>query len=197
MVGSTLVSTGERIVCDDTQIIFAHGAYNLGAVYESRYLAEAMHPGEGLSHSTGANGEDNYILHTVKSATAYGVCEIDFGMIDNCTVDYVITVDAPPSIPYHMNPGAYLRNIVCVDPTAIINPDQCLLISPVTAGSFIPLIEVELVDPAGSGTGEAFASGTLVGTAAATQAGRTPMRAAYGLADPNNPVDIVAYISTF
>ena len=196
MVGSTLVSTGERIACDDTMIIFAHGAYNLGPVYESRYLAEAMHPGEGLSHSTGADGEDNYILHIVRSAVAYGVCEIDFGMIADCTKDYTITVDAPPAIPYHMNPGAYLRNIVCVAPTAIINPDQCLLISRATAGAFIPLIEVALAS-SNTGTTESFPAAAVIGDAAATHAGRTPMRAAYGLADPSGAIDIVAYISTF
>ena len=198
-MGSTLVDTGERIVCDDNDYVFVHGAYNLGAVLEWRTLAEAMHPGEGLQHTAGASGEDDYILHTAASAKAYGVCEIDFGQISLCSTDYTITTDTAPGIPYHMNPGAYLRNIVFVDPTAAVYPDQCALIDPTTPGSFIPLIETALISAgdAGAGTGECFASGATVGAAAATQAGRAPMRVAYGIADPSGPVDLVTYISTF
>lgn len=196
-MGSTLVDTGERITCDDTQKVFVHGAYNLGPVLEWRTLAEAMHPGEGLQHTAGASGEDDYILHTAKSAKAYGVSEIDFGQIATCATDYTITTDTAPGIPYHMNPGAYLRNIVFVDPTAAIYPDQCALIDPSTAGAFIPLIEVALVNPTGTGTGEAFNDAAVIGDAAATFAGRCPMRVAYGLADPSDAVDLVTYITTF
>ena len=155
-MGSTLVNTGERIVCDDSMTVFVHGAYNLGPVLESRVLeSDAVHPGEGIEHDKGADGEDSYTLHTARSATAYGLCEIDFGMIADCSVDYTVATDDVPAIPYHMNPGAYVRNIVCVDPTADIEPDQALLIDPSTAGSFIPLIEVALKDSV-TGTPEAF-----------------------------------------
>ena len=156
-----------------------------------------MHPGEGISHSAAASGEDDYILHVAKSAFGYGIAEIDFGQISSCATDYTITTDTIPGIPYHMNPGAWLRNIVFVDPTAAVYPDQCALISPATAGSFIPLIEVPLVDPTGGGTGEAFASGVVIGDAGANFAGRCPMRVAYGIADPSATIDLVTYISTF
>jgi len=194
-MGSTLVDTGERIVCDDNDHVFVHGAYNQGPVLEWRTLAEAVHPGEGIQHTAGTSGEDDYILHTVRSAKAYGVAEIDFGQISSCATDYTVTTDTIPGIPYHMNPGAYLRNIVFVDPTAAVLPDQCALISPGTAGAFIPLIEEAL----GSSTGalEAFAAGSVIGDAAAIFAGRTPMRVAYGIADPSAAVDLVTYISTF
>ena len=193
-MGSTLVNTGERIVCDDSMTVFVHGAYNLGVVMENRELTEALHPGEGIMHPTGAAGEDTYSLHTAKCATAYGVAEVDFGMIADCTVDYTITVDDIPGIPYHMNPGAYLRNIVCVDPTADINADQQLIIDPSTPGSFIPLIEVPLKDSV-TGSPEAFNDAVVIGDAGAIFANRSPMRAAYFLTDPGTPIDIVAYIT--
>jgi hypothetical protein len=194
-MGSTIVSTGTRIVCDDTMTVFVHGAYNLGAVLESRETGtDSIHPGEGIEHDKGAAGANLYTLHTGKSATAYGLAEIDFGMIADCSVDYPAG-DEIPGIPYHMNPGAYVRNIVCVDPTANIEPDQQLIIDPSTVGAFIPLIEEALVDPAGAGTGEAFISGATIGAAAAIFANRSPMRAAYYLTDPNAAVDIVAYIT--
>ena len=192
---STIVETGERIVCNDLQEVFVHGAYNLGPIKEWRTLAEAMHPGEGLQHTAGASGEDDYILHTARSAYAYGIAEIDFGQIDDCSIDYVITTDTIPGIPYHMNPGAYLRNIVFVDPTAAIYPDQPAVISPATAGSFIPLIEVPLATS--TAANEAFESGLVVGDPGVVMAGRTPMRVAYGLADPSAAIDLVTYIATF
>ena len=191
---STIVSTGERISCDDLKIVFVHGAYNLGPIYENREAeTDTIHPGEGIEHDKGAGGEDSYTLHTVRSATYYGVAEIDFGMIANCSVDYA-TGDDFPGIPYHMNPGAYLRNIVCVDPTAAIEPDQQLIISPGTAGAFIPLIEVALAS-SNTGTTEAFDAAIVIGDAGAIFANRSPMRAAYYLTDPNAAVDIVAYIT--
>ena len=193
-MGSTLVNTGERIVCDDSMTVFVHGAYNLGAVLENREVGtDTPHPGEGLEHDAGADGEDLYTLHIVRSARAYGLCEVDFGIAD-CTVAYALGDDIP-CIPYHMNPGAYVRNVVCVDPTADIESDQQLIIDPGTAGSFIPLIEVALVDTNGTGNGEAFAAGVVIGDAGAIFANRSPMRAAYWLTDPGTPIDIVAYIT--
>ena len=193
-MGSTIVSTGERIACDDSMTIFVHGAYNLGAVLENRETGtDSIHPGEGIEHDKGADGEDLYTLHTVRSATMYGVAEVDFGQIADCSVDYPAGDDIP-AIPYHMNPGAYLRNIVLVDPTAAIEPDQQLILDPTEAGSFIPLIEVALVS-SNTGTTEAFDAAIVIGDAGAIFAGRSPMRAAYYLADPQGAVDIVAYIT--
>lgn len=194
-MGSTLVETGEKIVCDDTKSVFVHGQHNLGCVLSKSVCAEANHPGEGLEHTAGASGEDSVTLHVVRSARACGISEIDFGMIADCTKDYTITTDLQPWIAYHMNAGAWLRNIVFVDPTAIVNADQAALISPGTAGSFIPLIEVALVDAV---TGaEAFNTAAVIGDAAATFAGRVPMRVAYGIADPGAAIDLVTYISNF
>lgn len=192
-MGSTIVSTGERISCDDTMTVFVHGAYNLGAIYENRELEEVVHPGEGIEHDKGDGGEDTYTLHTDASATAYGVAEVDFAQIADCTTDYA-TGDDIPGIPYHMNPGAYLRNIVCVDPTQAVEPDSYLTVSSGTAGSFKVLIEGTLVDPTGTGTGEAFASGATTGSMDSLIAPRTPLRQAYYLADPSDPYDTVAYI---
>ena len=191
-MGSTIVRTGERIKCDETMTVFVQGAYNLGPVYENREVeSAAIHPGEGIEHDKGAGGEDSYTLHTARSATSYGIAEVDFAQIADCSTDYA-TGDDIPGIPYHMNPGAYVRNIVCVDPTAAVEPDQQLIISPATVGSFIPLIEEAL----GSSTGalEAFAASAVIGDAAAIFAGRSPMRQAYYLADPSGAFDTVAYI---
>jgi hypothetical protein len=191
-MGSTIVSTGERIKCDDTMTVFVHGAYNLGPIYENREVeTAAIHPGEGIEHDKGAGGEDSYTLHTARSATGYGIAEVDFGQIASCATDYA-TGDDIPGIPYHMNPGAYVRNIVCVDPTANVEPDQAIIISPATAGAFIPLIEVALASS--TGANEAFNAAAVIGDAAAIFAGRSPLRQAYYLADPSNAFDTVAYI---
>lgn len=192
---STLRSTGEKLSCDNLKYVFVHGAYNLGPVYENREVETAgFHPGEGIEHDKGAGGEDSYTLHTARSATAYGIAEIDFLQIASCVTDYAVGDDIP-GIPYHMNPGAYLRNIQCVDPTADIEPDQQLIISPATVGSFIQLIEVVLVDPSGAGTGEAFNTGAVIGDADAIFANRSPMRTAYFTADTGAAHTVVAYIT--
>lgn len=194
-MGSTIVSTGERISCDDSMTVFVHGAYNLGAVLENRELeTAAAHPGEGLEHDKGAGGEDTYTLHTSGSATPYGVAEIDFAQIADCSTDYA-TGDDIPGIPYHMNPGAYLRNIVCVDPTQAVEPDSWLTNVSGTAGAFKVLIEATLVDPTGSGTGEAFPSGSSAASEGNQFAPRKNLRQAYYLADPSDAYDTVAYIA--
>ena len=192
-MGSTIVSTGERIACDDTMTVFVHGAYNLGPVLENREVeTAAIHPGEGVEHDKGAGGEDSYTLHTDGSATAYGVCELDEGQIADCSVDYA-TGDDVPAIPYHMNPGAYLRNIVCVDPLAAVEPDWPLHTKSGTAGAFIVVLETTFVD-SDTSDGEAFGAGVVVGDKTSHIINRAPLRQAYYLADPNAAYDTVAYI---
>ncbi len=137
MVGATLVSTGERIVNNDLQQVFVHGPHNLGPVYENRELiTTAAHPGEHVDHVQTAGGEDNYIIGPDKTPYSYGILEIDFGLILDCSVDFAIGDDVP-GIPYHMNFGAYLRNIVCVDPvTSDVSADEPLSTDSGTAGAF-------------------------------------------------------------
>lgn len=193
-MSSTLRSTGEKISNDDLKYVFVHGAYNLGPILENREVETAgFHPGEGIEHDKGAGGEDSYTEHTVRSATAYGVAEIDFDQISSCVTDYAVGDDIP-GIPYHMNPGAYLRNIQYVDPTADLEPDQQLIISPGTAGSFIQLIEVALAS-SNTGTTEAFEAAIVIGDAGAIFANRSPMRNAYFITDTGAPHTVVAYIT--
>lgn len=190
---STLRSTGTKIVCDNLKYVFVHGAYNLGPITEWREVETAgFHPGEGIEHDKGAGGEDSYTEHSIRSATAYGVAEIDFDQISSCVTDYAVGDDIP-GIPYHLNPGAYLRNIQCVDPTADIEPDQVLIISPATTGSFIQLIEVPLKDSV-TGSPEAFDDAVVIGDSGAIFAGRSPMRNAYFIADTGAAHTVVAYI---
>lgn len=159
-MGSTIVYTGERIACDDTQTVFVHGAYNLGPVLENREIeTAAIHPGEGVEHDKGAGGEDTYTLHTDASYTYYGIMEIDFGMIADCSTDYA-TGDDAPAIPYHMNPGAYVRNIVCVDPGAAVEPDSPLCTISGTAGAFFAHQTGDTFVDSDNSDGEAFSAGT-------------------------------------
>lgn len=136
-MGSTLVSSGERIQNDDNDIIFVHGSHNLGPIYENlEIITTAFHPGEHIMHVATAGGEDNYVLGADKTPYSYGVSEIDFDIIDDCSIDYA-TGDDIPGIPYHMNLGAYLRNIPCVDPvTSDVSPDEPLSTDSGTAGSY-------------------------------------------------------------
>ena len=193
-MGSTIVTTGERIACDDTQTVFVHGAYNLGPVYENREVeTAAIHPGEGIEHDKGAGGEDSYTLHTDASWTWYGVAEVDFGQIADCSTDYA-TGDDIPGIPYHMNPGAYLRNIVCVDPGAAVEPDTPLTTISGTAGAFLAHHTGDTFVDSDTSDGEAFSAATTEATIGAQIRNRMPLRQAYYLADPNAAYDTVAYI---
>jgi len=47
-----------------------------------------------------------------------------------------------------MNPGAYIRNVVCIDQVGdVVEPDRLLSTSSGTVGAFKILTEVALVDP--------------------------------------------------
>jgi hypothetical protein len=194
MVGATIVSTGERIVNNNLDICFVHGAYNQGPVYESReIITTAMHAGEIATHVRTAGGEDNWLIMPDKSAFPYCVLEWDEGLTVGVSADYDVGNDVR-GIPFHKNPGAEIRNVQCADPTVDCQPDHPLHTNSGTAGALKVHTEVALIDPAGSGTGEAFASATVIGDQGATIANRTPMRQMYFLTDPNAIYTTVAYI---
>ena len=160
-MGSTMVYTGARVVCNDSMKVFVHGAYNLGPVYFNREIeTAAIHPGEGVEMDRGDGGEDSVTLHTDASRAPYGVCEIDFGMIADCSTDYA-TGDDVPIIPYHMNLGAILRNIVCKDPGGAIEPSTPLFTNSGAAGAFIAQISDDTFVDSDSADGEAFSAGTI------------------------------------
>ena len=197
-MGSTIVSTGDRVECNDLDKVFVHGAYNLGPVYESRECEAAIHPGEGIQYADGAGGEDGFILMADGSAIAIGVAEIDFGLISSCATDYTVGDDIPGVI-FHWNPGALCRNIPCADQVGDTAKAGSLLhSSSAVAGSFKILVEGTLVDPSGAGTGEAFPSGAVIGAGANGElcliAPRVYMRQAYYQADASAVYDTVAWI---
>jgi hypothetical protein len=195
MKTSTLYSTGERAVCNDLQYVFVHGAYNLGPVYVNReIITTALHPGEVLSYPTGAAGEDNYLINPDEGISPIGIAEIDFNQISSCATDYAIADDIP-GILFHWNPGALLRNVVCKDQVGdVADAGKLLTTSSGAAGALKILTEVALVDPAGAGTGEAYASGVTWGDQGSLHHNRTPMRQAYYQADASADYDVVAYI---
>jgi hypothetical protein len=192
---STLRSTGDRIDCDDLKKVFVHGAYNLGDILTSLEIATtALHPGEILSHPTGAGGEDNWLICPDEGISPVAVAEIDFDIISSCATDYAIGDDIP-GIVFHWNPGALLRNIVCVDQVDdVADAGKLLSTSSGTAGALKILTEVALVDPSGTGTGEAFNTAVTWGDMGSLHHNRCPMRQAYYQADGSNPYDVVAYI---
>ena len=193
-MSGTLVSTGERIANDDSDHVFVHGAYNLGPVLEKRTLSTtAAHPGEHVSHVTTAGGEDFYIIGPDATADSYAILEVDFGLIADCSVDYTHTTDEVPGIPYHMNPGAYLRNIVCADPNSSdVSPDQLLCTVSGAAGSFIAHhTEMTMATEADN---EGWPAGTTSAALAAQLWDRCPLRQAYFLTDPSAVYDTVAYV---
>ncbi|MCP4648658.1 MAG: hypothetical protein GY853_01075 [PVC group bacterium] len=196
-MGSTIVSSGERIACDDTKHVFVHGAYNLGPVLEVRNLSTtAAHPGEHVDHVQTTGGEDYYIIGPDKTPYSYGILEIDFLLIDDCSDDYTHTTMEVPAIPYHMNPGAYLRNIVCVDPVSSdVSPDEPLSTDSGTAGAFIAYhTETTMVDSDGA-DGEAYGAGVVISDKEAAAKNRTFLKQAYFKTDPSAAYDTVAYIA--
>ena len=195
-MGSTIVSSGNKVVCNDLQTVFVHGAYNLGPVYEYAEIEAAIHPGEGIQYADGAGGEDGFILMADGSAIAIGVAEIDFLQISSCATDYT-TGDNIPGLLFHWNPGALVRNIVCVDQVGDSAKAGTLLHSASgAAGAFKILVEGPLED-ANGGTGEAFDDGAVLGAGAAGEkailANRTYMRQSYYQADASAAYDTVAY----
>ena len=195
-MGSTIVSTGEKISCDDTMTVFVHGAYNQGPVLESRLLSTtAAHPGEHVDHVQTAGGEDYFIIGPDATPYSYGILEIDFGLIADCSVDYTHTTDNVPAIPYHWNPAAMLRNIVCVDPVSSdVSPDEPLCTISGTAGAFIAHHTGDTFVDSDTADGEAFSAATTEATIGAQIRNRIFMRQAYFLTDPSGAYDTVAYI---
>ena len=104
-------------------------------VYEVKLSSEAIHPGEGLDWGTGVGGEDSVGLMAANSVVACGIAEVDFGMIATCAVDYA-SGDDIPVIYFHWQPGALLRNIVCVDFAAAVRPGTQISTNSGTAGAF-------------------------------------------------------------
>ena len=124
-----LKDEGDKIVQGLDLHVFVKGAYNLGPVIEPRQVSSAnVHPGLGVIHATGAGGEDDYTEHGNDSALSYAVAELDENQIELCSAVYG-QYDNIPGIPYHMNPGAYLRNIKIADPAANVEPDTRRLVS--------------------------------------------------------------------
>jgi hypothetical protein len=194
-MSSTLRYTGQRIVCDNLKKVFVHGAYNLGPILINREIATtALHPGEGLSYPTGAGGEDYYLIHPDECISPIGVAEIDFDIISSCATDYDVGDDIP-GILFHWNPGALLRNVQCADQIGdVADAGKLLTTSSGAAGSYKILTEVALVDPSGTGTGEAFYSGVTWGDQGSLHHNRTPLRQAYYQADASAAYTAVAYI---
>ena len=191
----TIKDEGDKIVNGASLRVFVKGAYNLGPIIEVREATSAnLGPGLGAIHATGAAGEDDYTEHGNDSALSYAVIELDENQIADCDAAYA-QYDNIPGLPYHMNPGAYLRNINLADPNANVDPD-----TPLTAeatGTFGVAIEATLVSSA-TGTTEAFtaaATSGLNGTDGATFHSRIYLRNAYYFADPGAATTIVAYIA--
>ena len=191
----TIKDEGDKIVIGASLAVFVKGAYNKGAVKESREATSAnLSPGLGAIHATGAGGEDKYTEHGNDSALSYCVIELDENQIADCDATYA-QYDNIPGIPYHLNPGAYLRNINVADPPADVNAD-----TPLTAeasGTFGVAVEATLVACA-SGTTESFTAAAttgLNGTDGATFHSRIYLRQAYFLTDPGAAYTTIAYIA--
>lgn len=195
MASSTIVSSGERITCDDYRHVFVHGAYNQGVVLEVREGSTGSpQPGMHLDHVQTVGGAGYYIIGPNATPYSYGIAEIDFGLIDNCSDTYTAGEEYP-CIPYHLNPGAYVRNIVCVDPvTSDVSPDEPLHTKSGAAGKFIAYhTETTFVDSDGA-DGEAFGDGVTAGAIMSAVKNRIHLKQAYFLADPSLAYDTVAYI---
>ena len=192
----TLKDEGDKIVQQINLHVFVKGAWNKGPVIEAREATSAnLSPGLGVIHGTGAGGEDDYTEHAANSALYYALIELDENQIESCSSTYA-QYDNVPGIPYHMNPGAYVRNISISDPATNLDPDTPLCAH--TSGRFIDAIECVLV-ACNSGTTESFTAAATSGKNSATGAtihSRIILRNAYYVADPGETQNRVAYIAT-
>ena len=194
-MGSEIISTGDRVDCNDLMEVFVHGAYNLGPVLTPLELVTtAVNPGMTLSFTTAAGGEDGYLICPDEGITPVAIAEIDFSQISSCATDYGVG-DEIPGIMYHWNPGALCRNIVCADQVGdVADAGKLLTTSSGAAGTLKILTEVALVDTNGTGTGEAYAPAVTWGDQGSLHHNRTPMRQAYYQADASADYDVVAWI---
>jgi len=191
----TLKDEGDKHVCGAALRVFLKGMYNLGPVIEVREAGDAtLGPGLGAIHSTGAGGEDDYEVHGDDSPLSYCVIELDENQIADCDALYA-QYDNIPGLPYHMNGGAYLRNINVANPAANVDPDAALC--PEATGTFGVATEAVL-EASNTGTTEAYAAATVTGangTAGNTHFSRICLRQAYFLANPAAAYSTVAYIA--
>ena len=166
-VTATIRSTGDKAFNDIFSTVFVQGAYNQGVVLEWKEVkTAAFHPGEVVEWIAGAAGEDNVRCGQDASVHLAGFGELDLGQIASCSVDYT-AADEVPVIILHWNPGALLRNIQIVDPTAALQPGTALTTNSGTGGS--------LDDTAG---------------------GCTPCRSYKHVPDPAAAAIVVAFISS-
>ena len=193
-MGSTIVSSGDRVSNNDLQHIFVHGAYNLGAILNEIEAEEACHPGENLQFADGAGGEDGVVLAVVNSALSIGVAEIDFLQISSCATDYDVGNDIPV-IFYHWNPGALLRNIPCVDQQGdVAKAGVVLAADDGTAGQFTAVTEPTLATEADNLGFTAAATIGDNGANGTTIVYRGLLRQAIYQADASAAYDVVAWI---
>ena len=194
---TTIVSTGDRIDNDIYKLIFVKGAYNQGPVYENREIkaGSTPTPGMGIEHDAGAGAEDDYVTGIDKSPDWYAIAEFDPGQIATNGTAYA-ALDLIDGIPFHMNPGAYCRNIQMADPGGAVDCDLALTSASGTAGLFQVVTEATL--ETGSTAG-GFVFGTMaLGENASTGnfiLSRVYMRRAYYTVDPSATMVDVAYIT--
>ena len=188
----TIKDEGDKIVCDITLPVFVKGAYNLGCVLEARQASSAnLSPGLGVIHAAGAAGEDTYTEHAISTHLSYAVVEIDYNQIDTCDSTYA-QYDNVPALPYHLNYGAYLRNINVTNPAANVDPDAVLV--PGAVGAFSVGVEPTLATEANNLGFNAAASVGLNGTTGTNIFSRAYLRQAYYLANPAGVYQTVAYM---
>lgn len=152
----------------------------------------------GLDHDTATGGEDEWVTMPDASEICYAICELDEGQLGGGggSTAYVAADQGVPGIPRHLNPGAYLQNVKCVDPVSMdVNPDDGLTTVSGVAGKFKTVIEAVLSGT--TGNAEAFQDGAVIPTNAAAGTmiyPRIPLRQAYFLKDPSTVYSTVAYI---
>jgi len=195
MVGATIRSSGDKIDCDNLKLCFVQGAYNLGAVYEIKeIITTILHAGETVCYPTGAAGEDNILINPVEGISPIGLVEWDEAQVVGVSTDYAVA-DEVPTILYHWNPGALIRNVQCEDQAGdVADAGKLLTTSSTTAGYLMILTETALVDTNGTGTGEAYAPGLTWGDMGTLHHNRTPMRQAHFETDNNADYTVVAWI---
>jgi len=188
----TIKDEGDKIVCDAILHVFAKGPYNLGPVYEIREMTSAnVGPGLGVIHVATAGGEDYYTEHGNDSPYSYAIVELDENQIADCDTAYA-QYDNAPALPYHLNFGAYVRNVNVADPPADVQPD-----APLTAeatGVYGVVVEPTLATEADNLGFNAGASVGLNGATGTQIINRIYLRQAYFLTDPNAVYTTVAYI---
>lgn len=122
------VRESTKIINDNTRTVAAQsaiGRFNLEwLITKSANIKPGM-PVKRWQPSAAVYDDEEIIESAADEEVDYGIAELDTKQIADCSVAYA-SGDLIPVIPFHSNPGLVCRNIILLDPSSAMRPDEPL-----------------------------------------------------------------------